>query len=362
MPKLRENGRCPFGDKCNYARNFQELRPGEFPTNGENVDSDSSNTSREEAAADRRGRIDTPGSNARREKVSAERKDIDRPLVINRRENKKRKRSRSNKNEEVSVVRNSEKGPSDESEKHSDNSNTSREDSRSTTRRIVIVRRENRKSKKCRSNSSDEVTVVWNNGRGLSDESENHAGSDLNLTPCNIVSCPSESNNNQSKPTEDLLPDLEGVQVVARVKERLARMEEKAISEAWKGDEALKVKIQLVKEKLNRYDFLIKVKRETEKARHETCTVSSESETSSDNISSSGSGGDASVTIILTPYRMRKLVRGWSWQKVKAAVEKRTGASVQRVTGTAPQQICLTGSRGAMLRAKKRIENYIRDA
>lgn len=56
-PKLRENGRCPFGDKCNYARNIQELRPGGFATNGENVDSDSSNTSREEAvAADRKGK------------------------------------------------------------------------------------------------------------------------------------------------------------------------------------------------------------------------------------------------------------------------------------------------------------------
>ena len=275
---------------------------------------------------------------------------------MNRRENKKRKRSRSNRNEEVSVFRNSEKNPSDESEKHSDKSNTSREDSRSTSRRIVIVRRENRKSKKCRSNSSDEVTTVWNNGRGLSDESENHAGSDLNLTPCNVVSCPAESNNNQSKPF-----DLEGVQVVARVKERLARMDERAKSEAGKGDEALKVKIQLVKEKLKRYDFLIKVKRETEKVRHEMHTVSSESETSSDSTGSSSSDGNASVTLILTPYRMRKLVRGWSWQKVKAAVEKRTGARVQRVTGTAPQQIRLTGSSDAILSAKKRIEDYIRD-
>ena len=55
-------------------------------------------------------------------------------------------------------------------------------------------------------------------------------------------------------------------------------------------------------------------------------------------------------------------MRGWSWQEVKTVVEKKTEAVVERVVGTSPQQIRLTGSSKAILRAEKRIEDYIRDA
>ena len=68
------------------------------------------------------------------------------------------------------------------------------------------------------------------------------------------------------------------------------------------------------------------------------------------------------MMMVLVPHRMRKLVRGWSWQEVKTVVEKKTEAVVERVVGTSPQQICLTGSSKAILRAEKRIEDYIRDA
>jgi len=159
--------------------------------------------------------------------------------------------------------------------------------------------------------------------------------------------------------------------VVARVKARLARMEEKA--KVGDGDEALTLKIQLVREKLKRYDFLMNMKREIErktlrqsyeppKKRDGTPKSSFGSETSSDDESSSSSDDDASVTLVLEPRRMRKLVRGWSWRDVKAVVEEKTGAVVERVTGTAPQQIRLTGSSKAILRAEERIEDYIRDA
>merc|ERR550517_372062 len=165
-----------------------------------------------------------------------------------------------------------------------------------------------------------------------------------------------EANNNQSGSAEDI-QDLEGDEVVARVKARLARMEEKA--KVGDGDEALTLKIQLVKEKLKRYDFLMNMKREIEskslrqsyEKRDRTPKSSFGSETSSDDESSSGSDEDASMTMVLAPQRMRKLVRGWSWRDVKAVVE--------RVTGTAPQQICLTGSSKAILRAEERIEDYI---
>ena len=283
--------------------------------------------------------------------------------VINRREKKKRKRSNCSEED-----RNMRKSPGGKSEKLSDSSNiVSREEvveeGKGTGRPVVTNRRESKKMKRGRSSSSEKVTVVSFNGRGPSDESERHSGSNLNLKTRNIIGCSTESNNNQLKLTEGLLPDLEGEKVVARVKERLARMDERAKSEVGKEDEALKIKIELVKEKLKRYDFLIKVKRETEKVRHETHTVSFEGETNSDNIGSSGSDEDETAAIIiLTPHRMRKLVRGWSWRDAKAAVEKKTGASVQRMTGTAPQQIRLKGSSDAILRAKKRIEDYIRDA
>ena len=179
-----------------------------------------------------------------------------------------------------------------------------------------------------------------------------------------------EANNNQTGSAEDI-QDLEGEEVVARVKARLAKMEEKA--KVGDGDEALTLKIQLVREKLKRYDFLMNMKREIErkslrqsyeplKKRDGTPKSSFGSETSSDDESSSGSDEDASMTMVLAPHRMRKLVRGWSWQEVKAVVEKKTGATVERVVGTAPQQIRLTGSSNAILRAEKRIEDYIRDA
>merc|ERR550517_549917 len=122
-----------------------------------------------------------------------------------------------------------------------------------------------------------------------------------------------EANNNQSGSAEDI-QDLEGDEVVARVKARLARMEEKA--KVGDGDEALTLKIQLVREKLKRYDFLMNTKREIErktlrksyeppKKRDGTPKSSFGSETSgddessssSDDESSSSSDDDASVTL-----------------------------------------------------------------
>ena len=210
------------------------------------------------------------------------------------------------------------------------------------------------------SSSSEEVSVIKHSES--SGQIERRAGPNANLKLGN------EANNNQSKSTEDI-QDLEGEKVVARVKARLARMEEKA--KVGDGDEALTLKIQLVKEKLKRYDFLMNMKREIErktlrqsyeppKKRDNMPKSSFGSETSSDDESISSS--DASVTLVLEPRRMRKLVRGWSWREVKAVVETKTGAFVERVTGTAPQQIRLTGSSNAILRAEKRIEDYIRDA
>jgi len=299
MPKLMKNGMCRFGERCNYAHSIQELRFVGQVASEETVDSSStyerSSIGREEPAA------------AYQIKREQSQKSIgNRGEYLSGESIKKRKRSISSSNEEVSVIERSES----------------------------------------------------------SDQTERRAGSNANLKLGN------EANNNQSKDTEDI-QDLEGEKVVARVKARLARMEEKA--KVGDGDEALTLKIQLVREKLKRYDFLMNMKREIErkslrqsyeplKKRDGTPKSSFGSETSSDDESSSGSDEDASMTMVLAPQRMRKLVRGWSWRDVKAVVEEKTGAVVERVTGTAPQQIRLTGSSKAILRAEERIEDYIRDA
>ena len=218
-----------------------------------------------------------------------------------------------------------------------------------------------KKRKRSISSSYEEVSVIKHSESSEIDEIERPSGPNANLKLGN------EANNNRSKSTEDI-QDLEGEKVVARVKARLARMKEKA--KVGDGDEALTLKIQLVREKLKRYDFLMNMKREIEskslrqsyEKRDRTPKSSFGSETSSDDESSSGSDEDASMTMVLALQRMRKLVRGWSWRDVKAVVEEKTGAVVERVTGTAPQQICLTGSSKAILRAEERIEDYIRDA
>ena len=299
MPKLMKNGMCRFGERCNYAHSIQELRFVGQVASEETVDSSSTY---ERSSIGR----EEPAAAYQIKREQSQKRTGNMGEYLSGESIKKRKRSISSSYEEVSVIKHSE---------------------------------------------SSEI-----------DEIERPSGPNANLKLGN------EANNNRSKSTEDI-QDLEGEKVVARVKARLARMEEKA--KVGDGNEALTLKIQMVKEKLKRYDFLINMKRETERKilrnsdelpMRDMSKSNSGSETSSDDESSSGSDEDASMTMVLAPHRMRKLVRGWSWQEVKAVVEKKTGATVERVVGTAPQQIRLTGSSNAILRAEKRIEDYIRDA
>ena len=241
MPKLMKNGMCRFGYGCNFAHSIQELRLGGQVASEETVESSSncerSSIGTEELAAAHQIKREQSQKRTgnRREYLSGE-------------SIKKRKRSISRSNEEVSVLKHSE--------------------------------------------SSDEI--------------ERLAGPNANLKLGN------EANNNQSKSTEDD-HDLEGEEVVDRVKARLAKMEEKA--KVGDGDEALTLKIQLVKEKLKRYDFLMNMKREIErktlrqsyeppKKRDNMPKSSFGSETSSDDESSPSSDDDASVTLVLEPRRM----------------------------------------------------------
>ena len=142
-----------------------------------------------------------------------------------------------------------------------------------------------KKRKRSISSSYEEVSVIKHSESSEIDEIERPSGPNANLKLGN------EANNNRSKSTEDI-QDLEGEKVVARVKARLAKMEEKA--KVGDGDEALTLKIQLVREKL------MNMKREIErkslrqsyeplKKRDGTPKSSLGSETSSDDESSSGS-------------------------------------------------------------------------
>ena len=119
-----------------------------------------------------------------------------------------------------------------------------------TSRREEVVDCSSRKRRRSISGSSLEIIILGDDGR----EASSNLSSDVRTS--------TEPNNNQSKSTVNI-PDIEGENVAVRVKERLARMEEKL--KAGEGDEALRVKVKMVKEKLLRFSFLTKVKMEIDR-------------------------------------------------------------------------------------------------